>query len=59
MRNATYLMLQSYVAKAYTLSKRPLNFTMFCCWLQPLVKMAPTDLNRKKIFFQKLNGGFI
>ena len=59
MRNATYLMLQSYVAKAYMLSYIQQKSVEFYYVLQATSKTAPTDLNRKNVFFQKWNGGFI
>ena len=40
-----------------TFSKSPLNFTYYV--LQATSKTAPTDLNRKNVYFQKWNVGFI
>ena len=51
--------LQSYVAKAYMLSYIQQKSVEFYYVLQATSKTAPTDLNRKNVFFQKLNGGFI
>ena len=51
--------LQSYVAKAYMLSYIQQKSVEFYYVLQATSKTAPTDLNRKNVFFQKWNGGFI
>ena len=54
--------LQSYVAKAYMLSYIQQKSVEFYYALQATsksTKTAPTDLNRKNVFFQKWNGGFI
>ena len=53
--------LQSYVAKAYMLSyiqQKSVEFYYYYV-LQATSKTAPTDLNRKNVFSQKWNGGFI
>ena len=53
--------LQSYVAKAYMLSYIQQKSVEFYYVLQATTtsKTAPTDLNRKNVFLQKWNGGFI
>ena len=51
--------LQSYVAKAYMLSYIQQKSVEFYYVLKATSKTAPTDLNRKNVFFQKSNGGFI
>ena len=51
--------LQSYVAKAYMLSYIQQKSVEFYYALQAASKAAPTDLDRKNVFFQKWNGGFI
>ena len=48
--------LQSYVAKAYMLSYIQQKSVEFYYVLQATSKTAPTDLNRKNVFFQKWNG---
>ena len=59
VKNATQMTLQSYVAKAYMLSYIQQKSVEFYYVLQATSKTAPTDLNRKNVFFQKWNGGFI
>ena len=51
--------LQSYVAKAYMLSHIQQKSDEFYYVLKATSKTAPTDLNRKNVFFLKWNGGFI
>ena len=45
--------LQSYVAKAYMLSYIQQKSVEFYYVLQATSKTAPTDLNRKNVFFFK------
>ena len=59
VKNTTQMTLQSYVAKAYMLSYIQQKSVEFYYVLQATSKTAPTDLNRKNVFFQKWNGGFI
>ena len=63
VKNTTQMTLQSYVAKAYMLSyiqqKSVEFYYVYVYVLQATSKTAPTDLNRKNVFFQKWNGGFI
>ena len=59
VKNTTQMTLQSYVAKAYMLSYIQQKSVEFYYVLQATSKTAPTDLNRKNVFFQKSNGGFI
>ena len=59
VKNTTQMTLQSYVAKAYMLSSIQQKSVEFYYVLQATSKTAPTDLNRKNVFFQKWNGGFI